>query len=228
MIDIIHGSDVSRKPQQVLDDREKVARLEQTLVDPVVPGRTSWQPANAGNVFARVKYHNVRVNLDLVYRDVAFLQFDQPSFETETDFHPDFGLTPELFGVLGVDYFFESIHLTPGLLVSFQRPASVQPPSLDLVGLGTMNEPTVVVRKRGDWDILPGGDEVTPIWSGKLTLKLQLSDMLTVLGEAYIAIDNNKTRYTAQGGQDDNPVTWFRVYQDPYIFGAGFILFSRF
>jgi hypothetical protein len=204
------------------------SHLEQTLIDPVVTGRTSWQPANAGNVFARVKFHNVRINLDLVYRDVAFLQFDQPSFETETDFHPDFGLAPELFGVLGVDYFFESIHFTPGLLVSFQRPASVQPPALRYEGVEDLDEPTVVVRKRGDWDILPKGDEVTPIWSGKLTLKLQLSDMLTVLGEAYIAIDNNKTRYTLLAGQDDNLDTWKRVYQDPYIFGAGIILFSRF
>jgi len=204
------------------------SHLEQTLIDPVVTGRTSWQPANAGNLFARVQFYHFRINLDLVYRDVAFLQFDQPSFETETGFHPDFELEPELFGVLGIDYLFESIHFTPGLLVSYQRPASVKPPQLVEEGIEALDHPTVVVRKRGDWDILPEGDEVTPIWSGKLTLKLQLSEMLTVLGEAYIAIDNNKTRYTLKEGQDGNPATWKRIYQDPFIFGAGFILFTRF
>ncbi|NOZ86157.1 MAG: hypothetical protein GXP49_07805 [Deltaproteobacteria bacterium] len=201
--------------------------LEQVLIDPVVSGGTSWQPANAGNIFMRLRLWNFRVTLDMVYRDVAFLQFDQPSFETETDFHPDFKLKPELFAVAGVDYHFESIHVTPGLLLSYQRPASVSLPSLKTEGMQPIEKPTVVVRNRGDWDILPAGDSVTAILSSKLTLKVQLSSMLTVLAEAYLAIDNNKTRYTLKGG-DSNPATWTRIYQDPYIFGAGIIFFAKF
>lgn len=185
----------------------------QSLEDASKPGSTTLQRAQAGDLNVKIKWDYARFNVDFLFRDLAFILFNVPSLTSYQSFPRNLDLTPELFLAAGVDYHFPSLHLTPGISGGVQWPASFTP----------TGESTSLVRNEGNRSILPRDTEVVPIIAMKATAKLDLSDMLALLGEARFQIDNNQTTYI----NDENGINVLDFTQ-PYLFGFNLVLQGRF
>jgi hypothetical protein len=196
--------------------------LFQTLLD-TQDNVLSWNPAYAGDINARLKFGRIRVGADVVYRDVPFLLFNIPSIDPERAVDPSIQMRPQIFGAIFMDVNIPSAHLTPGLNLGLMQPASFSATGSD----GTIIE-TVVVRGANDWDILPRAHvEPFTILSVRASLKWELSQMLSMLGEVSYTIDANQTRVTTEG---DNPDTAIRVLDElqRHQLGLNLLLQARF
>jgi opacity protein-like surface antigen len=202
--------------------------LVQTLQDFENQQATVRQPAMAGDLQAKVKYDKFRFHLTGSYRDLAYVLFNVPSFVPFQDFPDDMEVTPEFFVAGGLDYFFEGLHLTPGLVAGVQLPATIagnaqlggSNPSI--VDLG---QRTVVVRDEGLFEILPAGEEAQAIFSVKGTTRLDLSESFAAAGELYYVYDSNRSTIAVDTGLGTEKV-W--VFEDPHQLGFNLMLQARF
>lgn len=191
-------------------------------------GSTVRVPAMAGDLQARMKYDFWRANVTASYRDLQYILFNVPGLVPYQSLPPGTA-TPEFFVSAGADYRLDSLHLTPGLIAGVQIPASFTP--TQNIGLGGNNPPgilegrrTVVIRDAGFFSILPGeNDRALPIYATKVNAKLELSDSMAAVAEAYFTYDNNRTtvRQSTEG-----VVTL--VYERPYQLGFNLVLQARF
>lgn len=203
--------------------------LWQSLSDPERFGSTKLQSAKAGYFDVRTKFDFFRVNFSLVFRELGFVLYNVPGF-VPFEALPSSGvdIQPEVFGAIAFDYHFPKLHLTPGFVYGFQRPASV---TADLSGRAVGSNPpgsiagrrTVVVRRQGSFDILPENSEPTMIHAFKLLCRWDLSDIMTVIGEFIFAIDNNTTFL-----KDDPSGIARRVFERPEKLGFNIIVQARF
>jgi hypothetical protein len=202
--------------------------LVQTLQDFENQQSTVRQPAMAGDLQAKVKIDKFRLHLTGSYRDLAFVLFNVPSFVPYQDFPDDAEVTPEFFLAGGVDYYVESVRLTPGLVAGIQLPATIagetqlggsNPGPVDL------GERTVVVREAGIFDILPADEEAQPILSVKGTSRLDLSDSFAAAGELYYVYDPNRATIVKDAGLGTEMV---RAFEDPHQLGFNLMLQARF
>jgi hypothetical protein len=200
--------------------------IAQTLADPDLYAATTRQWASAAAFDARMQYDHLRVNLTAVYRSLEFSLLNTPSFVPFTAFSEDAIVQPQVFGAVSADYFFERWALMPGIQAGVEMPASVKtevfasignaPPSL----VGVFD---VLVRTTGERIILPAGEERVPIYSARITTRWYPSEMLTLLAFVIIAYDENSTRLEINAD-----LTKSRVFQDPFILGAGITAQARF
>ncbi|MBI5543196.1 MAG: hypothetical protein HY901_04870 [Deltaproteobacteria bacterium] len=171
--------------------------LEQTLADPDVFGQTTVQSAFASALQLRAKYDFWRFNVLALVRSLSFVQFNVPGFPPFVDFPEGTELGDEKFIAVGFDYYFERLHLTPGLVGGVQMPATYSS-SGDLGGNNpppaNQGQRTVVVRDVNTFVILPSGADVSLIYSIKGTMRWDLSEYFAVIGELFYNRDNN--RYT--------------------------------
>src|SRR5678816_4718036 len=86
--------------------------LSQTLKDPTMPGETVAQTGMAGDLNVRVKIDRLRLQLDLSYRDLAFILHTQPGFPPYAAFPPGYATRPDT-----VSYTHLRAHETPEHLV---------------------------------------------------------------------------------------------------------------
>jgi hypothetical protein len=200
--------------------------LGQTLEDPTLFASTSLQNARAGDLNVIVQQDYNRYFLDAVYQDLEFILFNVPSFIPFQAFADGTTVEPEIFVTVGYDRYFEHLRLTPGLRVGVQRPAHVV---TDRIPLGTatpadlVGTRTVVVRRRGDFDILPADAEVKPILAAMGTLRLDLSDAMVALGQVSFQIDDNRATYV----KDASGLNVLQ-FQEPFGLGFNLMLQARF
>lgn len=200
--------------------------LTQTVQDFERPGTSVRQPATAGDFQAKFKIDKTRLHLTLSYRDLPFILFNVPSITPFQDFANDAELTPEFFLAVGGDYYIESLRLTPGLIAGVQMPASVKT-DLDLGAnpLPTLQgNRTVVFRDEGFREILPAGEEAKPIYSGKGSARMDLSDSMAAAGEIYYTYDPNRSTIASNEGSTAN----VRIFNDPHRLGFNLLLQARF
>ena len=199
--------------------------IVQSLEDPDTVGGTRQQHVQAGDMDVQLKMGAWRPWLSLIYRDLGFVLFNVPSFVPYQDFSGDVDVASELELVLGVDYHLPDLHLTPGILAGVVRPASVtavaeagpHPP-------GTLaGKRTVVVRSEGDLTILPDGEAVFPIFAAQARVRWDLSEVVSVLGEAFVRLDQNRSEL-----QDDVVGVATRVFEDPLQLGFIVLTQARF
>ena len=173
--------------------------LSQTLEDPDVFARTVPQRAQAAALQARMKMNNLRAHVLGLYRTLSYIQFSVPGLPPYKDFPDGTVLTPEMFIAAGVDYYFSRIHLTPGLILGVQRPATYKSPDTVLGGntppAGLVGSRTVVVRDVNLLSILPTGYNALPIYSAKATFRWDLSEYVAAIGEVYYTRDPNRTSF---------------------------------
>ncbi|MEW5852839.1 MAG: hypothetical protein AB2A00_28910, partial [Myxococcota bacterium] len=120
---------------------------------------------------------------------------------------------PEVLLAAGISAYIPVVRLTPALIVGVQKPATFQgylPETIANNGVPDQRgSQTVVVRNAQDVDVLPcarygetqaGGERlceepsmVTPIFSTRLALKWDLSDLTSILAEQVITVDRNRT-----------------------------------
>ena len=203
--------------------------LTQNLLDPDALASTVRQEAMAGDVQARVKIDKTRLHMTASYRDLPYVLFNVPSLVPFQALSKEADSDPEFFVAAGVDYYIESLRLTPGFVAGVQMPASV---TTDLE-LGA-NAPstlsgrrTVVIRGEGPREILPVDAEVEPIYSLKGTARMDLSESMAAAGELYYTYDPNRS--TLAGNQGDFVGSQnVRIFNDPDQLGFNLLLQARF
>lgn len=209
----------------------EVTYLRQLLLDPDEPGSTVYQPAMAGDLQARVRWNNARAHLTGSYRDLTFVLFNVPSVVPYTDVSAATEIEPEFFLSGGFDWYFDSLHMTPGLVGGVMFPASAKNDTV--LGDG-QQEPadvylgsrTQVIRDEANRTILPANEDAAPIYSVKLTNKVDLSESFTAIGEVFFVYDDN--RASVAESQGDGGVSTVRVFTDPEQLGFNLVLQARF
>ncbi len=183
---------------------------------------------------ARAKLNYLRMHLLGLYRDLSFIQFDVPGLPPFRDFPDGTKLKPEMFVAAGADYYLPKLHLTPGVIIGVQQPASYRSPQF----LGGGNNPppsltgtrTVVVRDVNQLSILPetcgagnAACEPQPILSAKATFRWDLSETVAAVGEVYYTFDNNRTTF-----RDDVTGVAQPRFEKPNALGFNTLLQARF
>ncbi len=200
--------------------RSEASVLGQTLQDPERPTSTVNQTAMAADFTAMIKYNKLRAHFLAVFRNLAFITYNIPSFAPFADFPDGIVPSPEWFASGGIDYFIEALHLTPGFIAGVQRPASIT--GEYAIG-STGTQQTFVFRDESNVDILNAGDAVGLIYALKGTLKFDLSESLAAVGELQYSYDPNR-RFLA--GDPDGISTF--VPDDPHVLGFNIMMQARF
>jgi hypothetical protein len=198
--------------------------------DPTRAQSTTRQTGMAGDLNARVKWNHVRLRADLTYQDVPYLLVNVPSFVPFQALSPNLSTTtPQIFGAVGADYFFENQRFTLGFTAGVELPATFQgklPASFsndlptDALPLST----TVIVRQDGIYDVLPAGYQALPVFGGKVTASLgflYFNIVLDLIG----GYDNNIT-HLARINNDPQQVST-RIFNNPWQLGFNLALQLR-
>jgi hypothetical protein len=181
--------------------------LGTTLQDVERPNSTKAQLAYAGDTNLRLQFGKVRVRADFETRSLSYILVNQPSLVPYQDFPSGSQVNPELFGVLGLDYFFERIGLTAGLSAGLERPAtftpppgkSIQGPLMGNTGGTLTTAATIVVRNEGDFSILPPTDAAgrplreVPIFAAKAEVREDFLEWFACILQVYYQNDGNQT-----------------------------------
>lgn len=201
--------------------------LAQTLVNPDKYASTKIQPAAAVALQARFKYDYWRFYALGLMRTLSFIQFDVPGLPPYTDFTKGSVVRPELWAAIGGDKNFPNQHLTLGLILGVQNPASVRAPRFDFGGAnppaGVTGPRTVVVRDVNTFAILPYDEAVLPIFSVKATGRLDISEYFAVLGEVFYNRDDNRVTFLDSEASIAQP-----VFQQPNQLGFNVVVQARF
>jgi hypothetical protein len=185
--------------------------LGQHVADMDSFGGSVIQPAYAAALQGKIKYGGFAAHLTTFVRNLEFILHNVPSFSPFVAIPGAAETQPEFFVAAGVSYFFDGPRLTPALIAGVQLPATLQ-------SGGT----TVVVRNEEVRDILPSGDDSVPIFSARVSLRWDLSDILSVYGMVQYVRDENATRLSR-----DSAGT-FRVYRRADQLGLAIITQARF
>ncbi|MGZ3438601.1 MAG: hypothetical protein ACXVDD_03770, partial [Polyangia bacterium] len=209
--------------------------LGTTLQDVARPNSTTTQFAYAGDVNLRAQFGKVRLRGDFETRSLSYILINQPSLVPYQDFPAGSQVGSELFGVLGIDYFWERIGFTGGVSVGMERPATFTPPGTlpsPLTGNtgGTLNTAaTIVVRNEGDISILPATDSAgralheVPIFAAKTELREDFLEWFAVILQVYYQNDGNQTHLVkAPDG------TSLRQFNHPNQLGFNLTLSARY
>ena len=204
--------------------------LRHNLEDPESYGATRYQDAMAGDLNLLLQNAGLVLYADLVYRDLGFVLFNVPSFVPYQAFGEDLDIDPEIWGSIGAEYTFADTHLTPGLTLGIQLPATVKavPDAGSYAPSDMSGERTVVIHKDGDPSILPPGEDATPIFAAKAHLRWDLSQMLTVILEVFLSVDNNRTLLKDDSVGISEQSFPEREFVDPLIFGGALLAQSQF
>ena len=165
--------------------------LWQTLIDANDPSQAALDNAITAGVFAQGRFfRNLRVGLDVVYRDVSFLVFNVPGLTPYLSFVEDTIRTPQIYGALWADYYFEKAKITPGIVVGLMQPASFAA-ATDATGQRKLQ----VIREANDYELMPDGTEKGfTVLSVKGSVKWHLSPIVAMIGEVSYIQDFNVSR----------------------------------
>ncbi len=205
--------------------------LRQALKNPDLSGTTGMYPNDpypqAGALWIRAKHNFDRLWVLAETRDLAFIEVNQPGFIPYNSYPQDASVTPEVFGAVGYDHNFPKVHITPGLDVGVEQPASFSSTELSLGGnnppVGLSGKHTVVVYDLGEQSVLPPGKGSVPLFSVKGTFRWDISDAFAAVGELYFRIDNNQTTFYSSVAGLAEP-----VFSTPFDLGFNAVLQARF
>ena len=126
----------------------------------------------------------------MVYRGLNFLVFNTPGLTPYYSLSEALDSQAQLYGAIGVDYFFEKIHLTPGIIFGVMQPAAAWGND-DLAGeFGGK----VVVRDANDLEFLPNGYDPFTIISTKGNVRFDISEMMSLMAEVSFTLDYNQSK----------------------------------
>lgn len=197
--------------------------LFQNLKDFDVTGATKLQTAVAGALQGNIKASYFRASLTGIFRDLAYVLRNQPSFIPFQSIPEGAQTDPELFFAAAADYYFHKIRLTPGIGAGLQLPATFNTTSSD-----SSNAPisrTVVVREQGNIAILPLNAEAAPILQFRGSLKWDISPILSAIAWAQFVHDNNGT--FVERDPSEGTVA-LRTFVSPDFLGFGTSVQARF
>jgi hypothetical protein len=199
------------------------SNLLQNLKDFDATGVTKLQSARAAALQANVKSGFLRASLTGIYRDLPFVVRNQPGYIAFESLPAAGSTTNELFFAAATDYYIESLHLTPGVGAGLQLPASFKSTSTD-----TSSAPidrTVVVREQGNIAILPLNKGAVPIVQARVSLKWDISPILSAIVWAQYVRDNNGS-FLARDPTEGT--LGIRTFLSPDFLGFGTSVQARF
>lgn len=195
--------------------------LRQNLANIDNPGRTEEQTAFAGALQARLKAGYFGLGLTGLYRTVPFILRDVPSFVPFQTIPTDATVNGELFFAAEASYAFTRAHIVPSLIMGLQLPAtfstSVREGSLESLR-------TLVIRRAGNFSILPPGEDAVPIFSARLSVRWDLSRILAGVVWVQYVLDQNSTLLQV----DASGTRQVRIFQDANQLGFGVTAQARF
>jgi hypothetical protein len=164
--------------------------IEQHLKNFDIVGQTGDQPAYAGALYgtlkagyARLSVSGIARNLNYVVRNVpGFIPFETLPQNAQTD--------PEIFGAVAADYYLPKYHLTPGVGGGVQLPSTFKS---EFTEGGVPASRTIVVRSQGDESILPFDETRKPIVQARLSLRWDLSRIMSAVAWLQYVRDPNGT-----------------------------------
>ena len=193
----------------------------QNLADINFPGRTAIQPGFAGALQGRLKAGYFGASVTGLFRDVPFLLRDVPSFIPFQTLPSDAVVQPELFFATQFDYTLARLHMTPSLIVGVQLPATFS----STVREGSLlSSRTLVIRRAGNFSILPPGEDRVPIISTRASFRWDLSTIMAGIFWVQYVLDQNSTLLQV----DASGTRQVRVFQSPNQFGFGMTVQARF
>jgi hypothetical protein len=183
--------------------------LGTTLQDVDHPNSTKIQFGYAGDVNLRAQFHHFRLRADFETRSLSYILVNEPGLVPFQDFPKGSQVNSEIFGVLGLDYFFERLGLTTGASLGLERPATFTPPSGQALSGplqgntgGSLNtSSTIVVRGEGDFSILPDkapdgtphAYREVPIFAAKAEVREDFMEWFAIILQVYYQHDGNQT-----------------------------------
>jgi hypothetical protein len=150
--------------------------LEQHLKDYDVVGGTKDQPAWASALQAVVKYGFWRFSATGIARDLNYVVRNVPGFIPFESMPQDAKSQPEIFGSLAATYYLQHYRLTPGIAGGVQLPSTFES---EFTEGGVPASRTIVVRSQGDESILPFDQGRLPIFQGRVSLRWDLSRIMS-------------------------------------------------
>jgi hypothetical protein len=164
--------------------------LEQHLKDFDTVGGTKDQAAWATALQAVVKYGYTRISLTGIARNLNYVTRNVPGFIPFQTLPNNAQSQPEIFGSLAATYAFPDLHLTPGIAGGVQLPATFQS---EFTEGGAAASRTIVVRQQGDESILPYDQGRLPIFQGRISLRWDLSQIMSMTAWLQYVRDPNGT-----------------------------------
>lgn len=184
-----------------------------------VMGKSVIQPAYAAALQGRVQYGGFKAHLTGFVRNLEFILHNVPSFTPFVAIPSveQVGTTQQFFAALGAETHFDGPHLTPSIIAGIQIPATLTTRD-DVSGHST----TIVIRDEENRDILPLDEDWMPVFSARMSLRWDLSDILSLYAMLQYEHDENATRLSR-----DVDGT-FRTYRRYDQIGASVIAQARF
>ncbi len=200
--------------------------LSQVLGDSDKMGSTKRIDAFAGAVRADFFIGKLAINMDVVYRDLYFILFNVPGLDPYMTLPAGSSSVGEvLFAVKG-EYWFESTNLLPSIQFGIQKPASYRGRISETLNTNTLTGGTQTVAVMDSSSIIafPTGNEPEAVYSVKLALRWDLSDMMSLIGHINYNYDRN------QLGRKKDTVDYTAQYymRDPHVLGLGVFAQARF
>jgi hypothetical protein len=196
--------------------------LGQHLKDYDVVGGTKDQSAWAYALQAVLKYGFARVSVTGIARDLNYVVRNVPGFIPFQTLPHDAQTDPEMFGSVAATYHFPDLHLTPGVAGGVQLPSTFK--SQFSEG-GVPASRTIVVRSQGDESILPYDQNRLPIVQARLSLRWDLSRMMSATAWLQYIRDPNGTLVVVDPTEGTASL---RVPQSADRLGAAVSLQARF
>jgi hypothetical protein len=195
--------------------------IGQNLADINFPGRTALQTGFAGALQARIKAGYFGASLTGLYRDAAFILRNVPSFIPFQTFPDNAQVQPEYFFAAQVDYAFARAHLIPSMIVGVQLPSTFS----STVSEGSLQSSrTLVIRRAGNFSILPPGESAVPIVSARASLRWDFSTIMASIVWVQYVLDQNSTLLEI----DTTGTRQVRIFQSPNQLGFGVTMQARF
>ncbi len=164
--------------------------LEQHLKNFDVVGGTKDQPAWACALQAVVKSGFARVSLTGIARDLNYVERNVPGFIPFETMPANAKSQAEMFGALAATYYLPDLRLTPGIAGGVQLPSTFQS---EFTEGGIPASRTIVVRSQGDESILPYDQGRQPIFQGRVSMKWDLSPIMSAAAWLQYVRDPNGT-----------------------------------
>ncbi len=200
----------------------EVDALGQHLKNFDVSGQMSDQGAYAGALQAVVRSGYWRLSATGIVRDLNYVVRNVPGFIPFETMPKDAQTDPEMFGALSASYYLPSFRLTPGIGGGIQLPSDFRSEFTDG---GVPASRTVVVRSQGNESILPYDAQRTPIVQARLSLRWDISSILSAVAWIQYIRDNNGTLVVTDPTEGTASLL---VFQSPNQLGAAVSLQARY
>jgi hypothetical protein len=164
----------------------EVNYLNHNLLDIENTNSTLVEKGLAGDMQTRFVLGSTELNLDFVYKDLAFIVFNIPGVNSNFAIPDSFLTTPQLYGRVKVSHYFESARVAPSLGVGLMQPASY-----------SYGQSTYVVVSEEERQAVPTGYKASPILGAIAGIQVDASKSLVLVGEFLFTRDDNRSNAEA-------------------------------